>query len=115
MAATATAGHYVPADPPVYVEGPIRAFAIATTFWGVVGFLVGVVIALQLAFPLLNLDLEWTSFGRLRPVHTSPVIFAFGGNAVFLHILFIFQPLRRARAIGGDCRGGCCVHSPGTA
>ena len=83
MAATATAGHYVPADPPVYVEGPIRAFAIATAFWGVVGFLVGVVIALQLAFPLLNLDLEWTSFGRLRPVHTSAMIFWAGLIVVF--------------------------------
>ena len=102
MAATATAGHYVPADPPVYVEGPIRAFAIATTFWGVVGFLVGVVIALQLAFPLLNLDLEWTSFGRLRPVHTSAVIFAFGGNALFLTSLFIVQRTCRARLFGGD-------------
>ena len=105
MAATATAGHYVPADPPVYVEGPIRAFAIATTFWGVVGFLVGVVIALQLAFPLLNLDLEWTSFGRLRPVHTSAVIFAFGGNALFLTSLFIVQRTCRARLFGGDDMG----------
>jgi cytochrome c oxidase cbb3-type subunit 1 len=105
MAATATAGHYVPADPPVYVEGPIRAFAIATAFWGVVGFLVGVVIALQLAFPLLNLDLEWTSFGRLRPVHTSAVIFAFGGNALFLTSLFIVQRTCRARLFGGDDMG----------
>ena len=64
------------------VEAPIRAFAIATMFWGIVGFLVGVVIATQLAFPLLNLDLEWTTFGRLRPLHTSAVIFAFGGNAL---------------------------------
>jgi cytochrome c oxidase cbb3-type subunit 1 len=87
------------------VEGPIRAFAIATTFWGVVGFLVGVVIALQLAFPLLNLDLEWTSFGRLRPVHTSAVIFAFGGNALFLTSLFIVQRTCRARLFGGDDMG----------
>jgi cytochrome c oxidase cbb3-type subunit 1 len=105
MAATATAGHYAPAESPVYVEGPIRAFAIATTFWGVVGFLVGVVIALQLAFPLLNLDLEWTSFGRLRPVHTSAVIFAFGGNALFLTSLFIVQRTCRARLFGGDDMG----------
>jgi cytochrome c oxidase cbb3-type subunit 1 len=71
----------------------------------VVGFLVGVVIALQLAFPLLNLDLEWTSFGRLRPVHTSAVIFAFGGNALFLTSLFIVQRTCRARLFGGDDMG----------
>jgi cytochrome c oxidase cbb3-type subunit 1 len=105
MAATATAGHYAASGTPVFVEGPIRAFAIATAFWGVVGFLVGVVIALQLAFPLLNLDLEWTSFGRLRPVHTSAVIFAFGGNALFLTSLFIVQRTCRARLFGGDDMG----------
>ena len=105
MAATATAGHYAPPGPPVFVEGPIRAFAIVTAFWGVVGFLVGVVIALQLAFPLLNLDLEWTSFGRLRPVHTSAVVFAFGGNALFLTSLFIVQRTCRARLFGGDDMG----------
>jgi cytochrome c oxidase cbb3-type subunit I len=54
-------------EAPVYVEAAIRGFAIATVFWGVVGFLMGVLIASQLAFPLLNLDLEWTTFGRLRP------------------------------------------------
>ena len=73
------------------VEGPIRAVVIATVFWGVVGFLVGVLIASELAWPLLNLDLEWTTFGRLRPLHTSAVIFAFGGNALIATSL-----LRRA-------------------
>ncbi|MCA3322261.1 MAG: cytochrome-c oxidase, cbb3-type subunit I [Roseomonas sp.] len=105
MAAIAATGRAAPGDQPVFVEGPIRAFAIATAFWGVVGFLVGVVIALQLAFPLLNLDLEWTSFGRLRPVHTSAVIFAFGGNALFLTSLFIVQRTCRARLFGGDDMG----------
>jgi cytochrome c oxidase cbb3-type subunit 1 len=105
MAAIAATGRVAPGDQPVFVEGPIRAFAIATAFWGVVGFLVGVVIALQLAFPLLNLDLEWTSFGRLRPVHTSAVIFAFGGNALFLTSLFIVQRTCRARLFGGDDMG----------
>ena len=105
MAIAATVGPRMPADQPVLVEGPIRAFAIATAFWGVVGFLVGVVIALQLAFPLLNLDLEWTTFGRLRPVHTSAVIFAFGGNALFLTSLFIVQRTCRARLFGGDDMG----------
>ena len=65
-----------------YADGVIRAGVIATVFWGLAGFLVGDLIAWQLAFPVLNLDLPWTSFGRLRPLHTSAVIFAFGGNAL---------------------------------
>ena len=74
-----------------YADNVIKAFTIATVFWGVVGFLVGVVIAWQLAFPALNFDLPWTNFGRLRPLHTSAVIFAFGGNALIATSL-----LRRA-------------------
>ncbi len=88
-----------------YVEAPIRAFAIITAFWGVVGFLVGVVIASQLAFPLLNLDLEWTTFGRLRPLHTSAVIFAFGGNALLCTSLYIVQRTCHARLFGGEDMG----------
>ncbi len=65
-----------------YQDGVVRAATIATVFWGIVGFSVGLLIALQLAFPALNFDLPWTSFGRLRPLHTSAVIFAFGGNAL---------------------------------
>ena len=65
-----------------YMDGPIKVATIAAVFWGIAGFLVGVVIALQLAFPALNLDLAWTNFGRLRPLHTSAVIFAFGGNVL---------------------------------
>jgi cytochrome c oxidase cbb3-type subunit I len=91
--------------PESYVEGPVRAFTIATVFWGVVGFLMGVVIATQLAFPLLNLDLEWTTFGRLRPVHTSAVIFAFGGNALLGTSLYVVQRTCRARLFGGDDMG----------
>ncbi len=87
------------------VEAPIRAFAIATMFWGITGFLVGVVIAAQLAFPLLNLDLEWTTFGRLRPVHTSAVIFAFGGNALIGTSLYVVQRTCRARLFGGEEMG----------
>jgi len=88
-----------------YVEGPIKAFAIATVFWGVVGFLMGVLIASQLAWPLLNLDLEWTTFGRLRPVHTSAVIFAFGGNALLCTSLYVVQRTCRARLFGGSDMG----------
>ena len=88
-----------------YHEDVIRLFVIATMFWGLVGFLVGVVIALQLAFPLLNLDLPWTSFGRLRPVHTSAVIFAFGGNALLGTSLYVVQRTCRARLFGGEAAG----------
>ncbi|MBY0338415.1 MAG: cytochrome-c oxidase, cbb3-type subunit I [Acetobacteraceae bacterium] len=88
-----------------YVEGPVKAFAVITLFWGIVGFLVGVVIASQLAWPALNLDLEWTTFGRLRPLHTSAVIFAFGGNALFCTSLYIVQRTSRARLFGGDDMG----------
>ena len=69
-------------DQPAYNEDVIRLFTIATMFWGVVGFAAGTFIAFQLAYPALNLGLEWTTFGRLRPLHTSAVIFAFGGNAL---------------------------------
>ena len=84
-----------------YDEEVIKKFTIATVFWGIVGFLVGVVIAWQLAFPLLNLDLEWTTFGRLRPVHTSAVIFAFGGNALLATSLYVVQRTCRAPLFGG--------------
>ena len=108
-AATATAalapGQASRAGEVTYVEAPIRAFAIATAFWGVVGFLVGVVIATQLAFPLLNLDLEWTTFGRLRPLHTSAVIFAFGGNALLCTSLYVVQRTCHARLFGGEDAG----------
>ena len=83
--------------PVIYSDGVIRYGVIATMFWGVVGMLVGLVIALQMAFPVLNLDLPWTSFGRLRPVHTSGVIFAFGGNILIAASLFIVQRTCRAR------------------
>ena len=103
--AAGSTGAPVARPAPTYVEGPIRAFAIAIMFWGIVGFLMGVIIASQLAWPLLNLDLEWTSFGRLRPVHTSAVIFAFGGNALLGTSLYIVQRTSRARLYGGEEMG----------
>jgi hypothetical protein len=66
-----------------YDDGVVRLFAWATVIWGIVAFLVGVVIAIQLAFPAANLGLSFTSFGRLRPLHTNAAIFAFAGNAIF--------------------------------
>ncbi len=85
-----------------YHEDAIRLFVIAATFWGVVGFLAGTFIALQLAFPALNLGLEWTSFGRLLPVHTSAVIFAFGGNVLFATSLYSVQRTCRQYLFGGE-------------
>jgi cytochrome c oxidase cbb3-type subunit 1 len=94
-----------PGTPIAYDEQVVRKFVIATMFWGVVGFLAGVYIAFQLAFPVLNLDLEWTTFGRLRPVHTSAVIFAFGGNALFATSLYVVQRTCRAPLFGGPAMG----------
>ncbi len=85
-----------------YMDTVVRAGAIATAFWGVVGLLVGVIIALQLAFPALNLDLPWTTFGRLRPLHTSAVIFAFGGNALLMSSFYIVQRTTGARLAFGN-------------
>jgi cytochrome c oxidase cbb3-type subunit 1 len=89
------------ADTNGYMDGPIRYGAIATVFWGVVGFLVGVVVALQLAFPDLNIE-PWFSFGRMRPLHTSAVVFAFGGNALIATSFYVVQRTSRARLFGGD-------------
>ncbi|WP_374650881.1 cytochrome-c oxidase, cbb3-type subunit I [Dongia sp.] len=86
---------------PSYNERVVRLFTMASMFWGVVGFLVGVVIAFQLAFPALNLGLEWTSFGRLRPLHTSGVVFAFGGNVLFATSLYVVQRTCRTALFGG--------------
>ncbi|MEL4374400.1 cytochrome-c oxidase, cbb3-type subunit I [Brucella cytisi] len=88
-------------DQSTYMDGPIRYGVIATVFWGVTGFLVGVVIAAQLAFPDLNLE-PYLNFGRLRPLHTSAVIFAFGGNALIASSFYVVQRTCRARLIGGD-------------
>ncbi|MBL1256911.1 MULTISPECIES: cytochrome-c oxidase, cbb3-type subunit I [unclassified Methylocystis] len=86
---------------PNYNYGPIKFTSIAALFWGVAGFLVGLYLALELAYPALNLDLPWTNFGRLRPLHTSAVIFAFGGNVLLATSFYIMQRTSRAR-IAGD-------------
>src|SRR5215468_4967938 len=88
--------------PPIpYEEEVVRKLVIACVFWGVVAFAAGLFIALQLAFPVLNLGLEWTTFGRLRPVHTSAAIFAFGGNAMLATSIYIVQRTCKARLFGG--------------
>ncbi len=85
---------------PNYNMGPVKFATIAAMFWGVAGFLVGVIIALQLAYPALNFDLPWINFGRLRPLHTSAVIFAFGGNVLIATSLYVVQRTSRARLAG---------------
>ena len=74
-----------------YNDTVIRQFSIMAVIWGVVGMLVGVVIAAQLVWPELNLGLPWTSFGRLRPLHTNAVIFAFGGCTLFATSYYVVQ------------------------
>ena len=84
MAQTAALGAS-PAAPPdsIYTDQVVRLFSLAAVVWGVVGMLVGVVIASQLAWPELNFGISFLSYGRLRPLHTNAVIFAFGGCVLF--------------------------------
>lgn len=84
----------------IYNDGPIKFATVASIFWGVAGFLVGDILAWQMAYPILNLDLPWTNFGRLRPLHTSAVIFAFGGNALLATSLYVVQRTTRAKLAG---------------
>jgi len=74
-----------------YSDTVIRQFAVMTVIWGIVGMMVGVLIAAQMIWPALNFDLPWFSFGRLRPLHTNAVIFAFGGSALFATSYYVVQ------------------------
>jgi cytochrome c oxidase cbb3-type subunit 1 len=85
---------------PNYNLGPIKFATLAAMFWGIAGFTVGLYIALELSWPIFNLDLPWTSFGRLRPLHTSAVIFAFGGNVLLATSFYVVQRTCRARLAG---------------
>ena len=82
-----------------YNDTVVKQFTIMTVIWGIVGMLVGVIIAAQLYWPSLNLGLEWFSFGRLRPLHTNAVIFAFGGCALMGTSLFVVQRTCHARLL----------------
>ena len=86
----------MPTDASRYDDDPIRWGVIATMFWGTAGFAAGLFIALQLAFPVLNLE-PYFNFGRLRPLHTSAVIFAFGGNALIATSFYVVQRTCRAK------------------
>lgn len=90
-----------PKDTSGYMDGVIRYGVIATVFWGITGFLVGVLIAAQLAWPVLNIE-PYFNFGRLRPLHTSAVIFAFCGNALICTSFYVVQRTCRARLFGGN-------------
>ena len=82
-----------------YNDKVVRQFAVMTVIWGIVGMAVGVLIAAQLYWPALNFDLPWLSYGRLRPLHTNAVIFAFGGSALFATSLHVVQRTSHARLI----------------
>jgi cytochrome c oxidase cbb3-type subunit I len=80
-----------------YSDGPVRLFALAAVLWGVVGMLVGVIIAAQLAFPEMTDGISWLSYGRLRPLHTNAVIFAFGGCVLFATAYHVVQRTGQTR------------------
>jgi cytochrome c oxidase cbb3-type subunit 1 len=80
-----------------YNDRVVRQFTIATIFWGIVGMLVGAVIAAQLAWPALNFDIPWLTYSRLRPLHTNAVIFAFGGSGLFATAYYVVQRTSQVR------------------
>ncbi|WP_078120240.1 cytochrome-c oxidase, cbb3-type subunit I [Thiosocius teredinicola] len=79
----------------------VRQFAVMTVIWGIVGMLVGVIVAAQLAFPTLTDGISFLSYGRLRPLHTNAVIFAFGGSALFATSYYVVQRTCQTRLFGG--------------
>jgi len=84
-----------------YNDKVVRQFAVITVVWGIVGMLVGVIIAAQLMFPALNFDLPFLTYSRLRPLHTNAVIFAFGGSALFATSYYCVQRTCQTRLFGG--------------
>ena len=94
----------LPVDDSRYDDAPVRWGVIATVFWGIAGFMAGLFIALQLVWPELNFE-PYLNFGRVRPLHTSAVIFAFGGNALIATSFYVVQRTCRARlAFPGTAR-----------
>jgi cytochrome c oxidase cbb3-type subunit I len=89
------------ARPVIYNDEVVKKFVIATVFWGIIAFALGVYIASELAWPSLNLGLSFINFGRLRPVHTSAAVFAFGGSALLGTSFYVVQRTCRARLFGG--------------
>jgi cytochrome c oxidase cbb3-type subunit 1 len=85
---------------PAYDDVVVRRFAVMTVVWGIVGMAVGAFIAAELIWPGLSLDVPWLSYGRLRPLHTNAVIFAFGGSALFASSYYIVQRTCKVRLFG---------------
>lgn len=75
----------------------VRNFGIATVIWGIIGMTVGLIVAIQLYSPGMNMGNQYTTFGRIRPLHTNAVIFAFVGNAIFMGVYYSLQRLLKAR------------------
>ena len=84
-------------DVPKYDDAIIKKFCVMAVVWGIVGMLVGVIAAAQLAFPALNMDIPYLTFGRIRPLHTNAVIFAFGGCVLFAAMYYSVQRTMRVR------------------
>src|SRR5688572_12519949 len=82
-----------------YNDKIVRQFAVMTVVWGIVGMAVGVLIAAQLYWPTIGEGIPWLSYGRLRPLHTNAVIFAFGGSALFATSLHVVQRTCHVRLI----------------
>src|ERR1700739_3385692 len=80
-----------------YDNKSVKLFAYATMFWGLIGMLVGLLAALQLVLPVLSFNFAATTFGRVRPIHTNAVIFAFVGNGIFMGVYYSLQRLCKAR------------------
>lgn len=75
----------------------VRNFGIATIIWGIVGMSIGLLVATQLVWPAMNFGIQFSTFGRIRPVHTNAIIFAFVGNAIFMGVYYSLQRVLRAR------------------
>ena len=93
------------ADQQTYNYKVVRQFSIMALVWAVVGMLVGVIIAAQLAWPALNFDIPWLTFGRLRPLHTNAVIFGFGGSALFATSYYVVQRTCHVRIVSDALAG----------
>ncbi len=98
---SATRAHDRAVESVAYNDRVVRQFAIMTIVWGIVGMLVGAIIAAQLVWPALNFDLPWLTYSRLRPLHTNAVIFAFGGSAIFATSYYIVQRTCHTRLFAG--------------
>ncbi|HMA31595.1 MAG TPA: cbb3-type cytochrome c oxidase subunit I, partial [Casimicrobiaceae bacterium] len=97
QAATVTVPLSASAEEGTYNYKVVRQFALMTVVWGIVGMLVGVIIATQLMFPDMTYGIPWLSYGRLRPLHTNAVVFAFGGSALFATSYYVVQRTCHAR------------------